>query len=1136
MEVIDNDSGFLPGLHPLMEGVLRGTISNSSFLTCDAPKATVCRRLSHSWAWLAVAFALQTVAPHPLVAGTASTAQLTIVSAASYQPGIAPGSLATAFGANLSSQTAEATLDQSGALPTSLGGVSLQVAGESAELLYVSPTQINFVVPDDAPVGNDTVQINSPAGNASATVSVQNVAPGIFFSGTTNHRGAILNAVTFQPDPFTVTTPPESDTQTYLAIFGTGVRHAGNPSHDSSDQNVAASVTAVAGDASGNEWPLTVQYAGPAPGYAGLDQINVVLPVALDGVGLISVWLVAESQSSNAVELTVRYQAPTTVTSLGQTAGPPGSTITIAGTGFGVGNGSTGLPRTTVLFNLNNGEQLLSPALGGNGSSIQATVPLILGTDLQPFQGPVQVCVSSDGQQSCAGQPFALQPPLSAPGQLGDTLLQTAQQVLQSTVAALNALDPTAGAALQASGNTNIQNLQSIVQQLRAGEVVTVPYTDLNGLPATASLDASSLQLIESMLAMTQPASGTTASAVAHETQGGCSALDGEAEQHETYEQYEIIENAKKTTERSALAVVVAVAVTGCLAGPGGCAAALEPALAAFELLSTTVLTPFEVDLFRYEGGPNFLSNLETPVAVQVAEGEISSPFSIYADFGPVIGGSFVSFLLEDITDGLSEVIPSSPLVQQLAKAIVAGITDVVSIPNLPTVGTERVELGGASLTPTNTAATPAASIQLACGAPGSTVQGLSPTDPSYFTIELAVIPGKFLTVSKAGPTLQGQVQVTVDAKIASIRIAPAAPSVTVGQTITLSATAFDTSQNPVPLNPAGLSWSSNSSNATVGENSGIVTGVFAGTAQIAVIDTRSGIGANVTVTVTSPAIAKIAISQSSPSVDVGQTITLGVNAFDANGNPIEIPASAKFRWTSGNTSVATVTASVVAGLPLGIVTGQATGSALITVTETTSMKSASVMVSVANPVTSVSIKATTTSLTVGQTVNLTATALGANGAIIPSPPAHFSWSSSTPAVATVSAAGAVLGIAAGDATITVTETTSGKQASVTITVSGPNIYDGLWEGTWTLAYTPPITNFVTFLFFQGSPGGCIVYFSQFSDTLVLQVSGDTLTCTNGQQITYTLTVSGNSMTGTGTYPNTEVPVTISLTFVPNPQ
>lgn len=47
---------------------------------------------------------------------------------------------------------------------------------------------------------------------------------------------AILNAVTYQLDPFAVQTAQNrgSDKRTRLAIFGTGFRYAGNPTHDPS--------------------------------------------------------------------------------------------------------------------------------------------------------------------------------------------------------------------------------------------------------------------------------------------------------------------------------------------------------------------------------------------------------------------------------------------------------------------------------------------------------------------------------------------------------------------------------------------------------------------------------------------------------------------------------------------------------------------------------------------------------------------------------------------------------------------------------------------------------------------------------------------------------------------------------------
>src|ERR1017187_173381 len=99
-----------------------------------------------------------------LVANSTVRAQSTpfaVVSAASYRPGgaVAPDSLASLFGVNLAGPTASAILDQTGQLPTQLAGTSVEVNGEAASLLYVSSSQINFVVPGDAATGTANVLV-----------------------------------------------------------------------------------------------------------------------------------------------------------------------------------------------------------------------------------------------------------------------------------------------------------------------------------------------------------------------------------------------------------------------------------------------------------------------------------------------------------------------------------------------------------------------------------------------------------------------------------------------------------------------------------------------------------------------------------------------------------------------------------------------------------------------------------------------------------------------------------------------------------------------------------------------------------------------------------------------------------------
>jgi uncharacterized protein (TIGR03437 family) len=239
----------------------------------------------------------------------AQSAPFAVVSAASYLPGgaVAPDSLAALFGVNLAGPApASATLDQNGQLPTELAGTSVEVNGEAAALLYVSSSQINFVVPADAAVGTADVLVQDTATGAShsATMLVQNTAPALFSvnaSGT--GPGAILNAVTNSPAPFLTVTPEiaGSDQRTRLAVYATGLRYAGNSSHDPSIVNVAANVGAQGQDAAGNSYTFTVEYAGPGPCCFGLDQVNIVLPAQLDGAGVVSLFLTAETSRSNVV-------------------------------------------------------------------------------------------------------------------------------------------------------------------------------------------------------------------------------------------------------------------------------------------------------------------------------------------------------------------------------------------------------------------------------------------------------------------------------------------------------------------------------------------------------------------------------------------------------------------------------------------------------------------------------------------------------------------------------------------------------------------------------------------------------------------------------------------------------------------
>jgi uncharacterized protein (TIGR03437 family) len=249
-----------------------------------------------------------------IAAGSAQTGPATIVSAASYQAVVAPNSLASIFGAGLANSTAFAQLDANGQLPTLLAGTTVEVNGEAAALIYVSPSQINFVMPADTTLGAADVVVRSAIGAPlHSSVQVANTTPALFsLDASGSGPGAILNAVTYAAAPFLVETQQNAgaDKQTRLSLYGTGIRYAGNPTHDPSTANVASQVTAQTRNPSGPNFKLNVEYAGveyagAAPGFFGLDQINIVLPPDLDGAGAVSVAISAENGASNVITFQV---------------------------------------------------------------------------------------------------------------------------------------------------------------------------------------------------------------------------------------------------------------------------------------------------------------------------------------------------------------------------------------------------------------------------------------------------------------------------------------------------------------------------------------------------------------------------------------------------------------------------------------------------------------------------------------------------------------------------------------------------------------------------------------------------------------------------------------------------------------
>ncbi|HTB14078.1 MAG TPA: hypothetical protein VK752_21045 [Bryobacteraceae bacterium] len=196
-----------------------------------------------------------------------TTAPLTIAGPA------APASLTSAYGSGLGSTV---SVQDSAGVP------------HSATILYSSPSQVNFEIPDSASIGAAVVTI----GSQTAMVLIQAIAPSLYILNSSGLAAAYVVQVSasgVQTD-LPVTMPINlSSGQVYLVLYGTGIRGAGN--------NVSVTIGGL---------NAPVAYAGPAGSTPGLDQVNVLIPPQLAGAGTVKVILSAALIDANVVNITVQ--------------------------------------------------------------------------------------------------------------------------------------------------------------------------------------------------------------------------------------------------------------------------------------------------------------------------------------------------------------------------------------------------------------------------------------------------------------------------------------------------------------------------------------------------------------------------------------------------------------------------------------------------------------------------------------------------------------------------------------------------------------------------------------------------------------------------------------------------------------
>lgn len=224
---------------------------------------------------------------------------------------VAADSSAAIFGTFLATGIGSATTTP---LPETLAGTTVKVVdvdgvSRNAGLFYVSPAQINLLIPAGTKVGPATAIVTNFDGvvsQASFTVAV--TSPGVFTASSDATGPPAGYLLRIRADGFRtlepvarldaasgkwVTLPIDfvNDTDIlFLVLAATGIRHV-----------PGGQVSIEIGGMT-----FLSQYAGVQPGFEGLDQINVELSRSLKGKGEVDAVVIAEMKRSNTFKLAFR--------------------------------------------------------------------------------------------------------------------------------------------------------------------------------------------------------------------------------------------------------------------------------------------------------------------------------------------------------------------------------------------------------------------------------------------------------------------------------------------------------------------------------------------------------------------------------------------------------------------------------------------------------------------------------------------------------------------------------------------------------------------------------------------------------------------------------------------------------------
>ena len=225
----------------------------------------------------------------PISAQPANAPALTgVVHTASFLPKVAPGSYVSIFGSGFTSQPSDWNASITGNnLPIEVNGIRVRVNAQFAYVEYVSPTQVNFLLPANARVGIANVELSTPDGSMTSSVEIDALAPGLFsymLSGTLYPAALFASTATYVAATGALPgyTSRPAVAGDVIELFGTGMGATSPAAPDGvtfTDAYPAANLASFRATIGGKA--ASVLYAGLVS--PGLFQVNVQVPAGLSG-------------------------------------------------------------------------------------------------------------------------------------------------------------------------------------------------------------------------------------------------------------------------------------------------------------------------------------------------------------------------------------------------------------------------------------------------------------------------------------------------------------------------------------------------------------------------------------------------------------------------------------------------------------------------------------------------------------------------------------------------------------------------------------------------------------------------------------------------------------------------------------